>query len=146
MDSQIKELQNYIDNSNKIAAITGAGISMSAGINDMEHLNFPATIQMMSETVLKATPKHYYNIVRKGFLDATFNNGPTIAHQKLAELEKKGKLLGIVTTNIDGMHTVAGNKNIAEIQGSFGVNKCLSCGKEYNDLTVWNQGNSPKEK
>ncbi len=144
VDDEISLLQNLIDNSNNMAAITGAGISMSAGINDMEHLNFAATIQMMSETILKIQPKHYYKIVRKGFLDGTFIKGPTIAHRKLAELEQSGKLKGIVTTNIDCIHTVAGNKNVAEIQGSFGVNKCLKCGKNYNDINIWNQGSCPK--
>ncbi len=82
--------------------------------------------------------------MRKGFLDATFINGATIAHKKLYELEQSGKLLGIVTTNIDCMHTVAGNRNVAEIQGSFAINKCLRCNKEYNDVNMWNQGKSPK--
>lgn len=96
---QIAKFQVMINESHRIVAITGAGISMSAGINDMEHLNFASTIQMMSETVLKTSPKHYYKIVRKGFLDATFIDGPTIAHKKLAELEQSGKLRGIITTN-----------------------------------------------
>lgn len=141
---QISRLQQLIDESHSIVAITGAGISVSAGINDMEHLNFASTIQMMSETVLKTSPKHYYKIVRKGFLDATFIDGATIAHKKLAELEQSGKLKGIITTNIDCMHTVAGNQNVAEIQGSFRINECLKCKKEFIDVTLWNQGSVPK--
>ena len=93
---------------------------------------------------LKTQPKHYYKIVRKGFLDALFTNGPTITHKKLAELEHAGRLRGIITTNIDCMHSMAGNHNIAELQGSFGINKCLKCDREYNDFNIWNQGSSPK--
>ena len=144
MNKEIEALQSAIISANRIVAITGAGISMSAGIKDMEHLDFLSMIQMMSETIFKKNPKHYYKIVRKGFLDATFINGPTVAHKKLAELERSGKLLGIVTTNIDCMHTAAGNKNVAEIQGSFGVNICLKCGKEHNDMNIWNKGVCPK--
>ena len=144
MDAQIEKLQKLIDDSERIAAITGAGISVSAGINDMEHLDLPSTIQMMSETILKTVPKHYYRIVRKGFLDATFEKGPTEAHKKLAELEKSGKLIGIITTNIDCMHSATGNKNVAEIQGSFRINICLGCGCEYVDLNLWNQGSVPR--
>lgn len=141
---QINRLQQLIDASNSIVAITGAGLSVLAGINDMEHLNFASTFQMMSETILKTSQKHYYKFVRKGFLDATFIDGPTISHKKLAELEQMGKLRGIITTNIDCMHTVAGNQNVAEIQGSFRINECLKCGKEYIDVSLWNKGNVPK--
>lgn len=56
MDNQIKQLQQYIDNSKNTLAITGAGISMAAGIKDMQHMNITEVVRMMSETVLKATP------------------------------------------------------------------------------------------
>lgn len=144
MSREIETLQNAVNSNYNIVAITGAGISTPAGINDMEHLNFVATIQMMSETILKTQPKHYYKIARKGFLDALFINGATVTHKKLAQLEHTGRLRGIITTNIDCLHSIAGNQNVAEIQGSFGINKCLKCGREYNDFNIWNKGNSPQ--
>lgn len=144
MKKEIESLKKVIDSGNKIVAITGAGISMSAGIKDMEHLDFFSTLQMMSETMLKMNPKHYYNIVRKGFLDAAFSSHGTVTHKKLAELEHNGKVTGIITTNIDCMHTLAGSVNVAEIQGSFQINKCLKCGNMYHDIDLWNRGNAPK--
>ena len=73
-----------------------------------------------------------------------FENGPSIAHRKLAEYERRGLLQGVITTNIDCLHTLAGSRNVAEIQGSFGFNKCLKCGQEYNDVQIWNQGKVPR--
>ncbi len=143
MQEQILRLQNYINGSSYTVAITGAGISMSAGIMDFSHMNFPLVLQMSSSAVLKSAPNHYYNTARKAFLDAMFENGPSVAHRKLAEYERRGLLQGVITTNIDCLHTLAGSKNVAEIQGSFGFNKCLKCGQDYNDVMIWNQGSAP---
>lgn len=143
MQEQILRLQNYINGSSYTVAITGAGISMSAGIMDFSHMNFPLVLQMSSSAVLKSAPNHYYNTARKAFLDAMFENGPSVAHRKLAEYERRGLLQGVITTNIDCLHTLAGSKNVAEIQGSFGFNKCLKCGQDYNDVMIWNQGRAP---
>lgn len=143
MDNQITRLQNLIESSAYTVAVTGAGISMSAGIMDFKHMNVPVVLQMSSSAVLKSAPKHYYKMAQRAFLNAMFENGPTISHRKLAELECAGKLQGIITTNIDCLHTIAGTQNVAEIQGSFGVNQCLKCGAPYNNVQIWNRGEPP---
>lgn len=144
MDRQVEELQRMINESSFVLAVTGAGISVSAGIPDMHGLNLAETLQFMSIKILKMAPEHYYRIAEHSFLDAIFKTGPSLAHYKLAELEKKGKLHGIITTNLDGLHGLAGSRNVAEIQGSFGVNVCLSCGKKNYDIRIWNNGRAPR--
>lgn len=144
MDEQINQLQRMIDESNYTVAITGAGISVAAGIPDMHGLNLVETLQFASTTVLKTTPEHYYKVARHSFLDAIFGNGPSLSHKKLVELEQKGRLQGIITTNLDNLHGIAGSKNVAEIQGSFAVNTCLKCGKRNYDVNIWNQGKAPR--
>ena len=57
---------------------------------------------------------------------------PNNAHKYLAKLEETGKLKGIVTQNIDGLHQKAGSKNVFEIHGSALRNYCTKCGKEYD--------------
>ncbi len=49
---------------------------------------------------------------------------PNMAHKKLAELEAQGKLAAIVTQNIDGLHQMAGSKNVIELHGSIHRNYC----------------------
>ena len=56
---------------------------------------------------------------------------PNNAHKYLAALEKTGKLEGIVTQNIDGLHQKAGSRKVYEIHGSTLRNYCMSCGKRY---------------
>lgn len=143
MNNQIEELKKLIEESNYTVVITGAGVSMASGIGDVEYWHLPTIMQMSSEIILKIAPKQYYKAIWKSFLEPIFNNGASITHKKLAELEEKNKIQGIITTNIDHLHSIAGTKNVAEIQGSFAVNKCLKCGKEYNDINVWNNGKVP---
>lgn len=144
MDRQIEKLQQMVEDSRFVLVITGAGISVSAGIPDMHGLNLAETFQFMSKTILKTVPEYYYHVARHSFLDAIFGKGPSPAHWKLAELEQKGKVHGIITTNLDGLHGLAGSQNVAEIQGSFGVNTCLNCGNINHDIHIWNKGKAPK--
>ena len=144
MGNEIQVLQHLLNESRFTLVITGAGISVSAGIPSMHGLNLAETMQFISVRLLKSAPEHYYKVARHAFLDAIFRNGPTITHTKLAELETVGKVQGIITTNLDGLHSLAGSKNVAEIQGSFGVNICLNCGKHKDDIQIWNQGKAPR--
>ena len=57
---------------------------------------------------------------------------PNAAHYKLAEMEQKGYLKCVITQNIDGLHYMAGSKNVCEFHGTVHKNHCLKCGKEYN--------------
>lgn len=144
MEEQIQKLREMLSQSRNTVAVTGAGISMAAGIRDMQHLNFLEVIQLMSESVLKSSPTHYYKIAWKNFLQPMFEKGPTVTHKTLARLEGEGKLRGIITTNIDCLHTLAGSKEVTELQGSFAVNRCTKCGKMHYGARLWGQGDVPR--
>ncbi|MBQ1352692.1 MAG: NAD-dependent protein deacylase, partial [Firmicutes bacterium] len=58
---------------------------------------------------------------------------PNKAHYALAKFEEEGKLSGIVTQNIDGLHQKAGNRKVFELHGSILRNYCMDCG-EFHDL------------
>lgn len=74
------------------------------------------------------------------FLDAK----PNAAHQKLAELEAKGKLTAVITQNIDGLHQAAGSKNVLELHGSIHRNFCRDCGRFYDARYVKESEGAPK--
>ncbi|MDQ9822840.1 Sir2 family NAD-dependent protein deacetylase, partial [Acinetobacter sp. 163] len=57
---------------------------------------------------------------------------PNVTHEKLAELERAGKLKAVVTQNIDGLHQAAGSKNVLELHGSVHRNYCKKCGKCFS--------------
>lgn len=144
VDEQIMQLQKLIDTSGYTVVITGAGISMGAGIMDMEHMNLVQTMQTSMAPMVRARPEHSYKLLQKSFLKSMFVTGPSAAHIKIAELEKSGRVQGVITTNIDHLHSLAGSQNVAEIQGSYAINQCSDCKRQYNDVQIWNQGKAPR--
>ena len=74
------------------------------------------------------------------FLDAQ----PIKAHFKLAEFEDAGKLKAVITQNIDGLHQMAGSKNVLELHGSIHRNYCQRCGKFYDAKYVKESSGIPK--
>ncbi len=136
---QIQELYDALEESNFTVAITGAGISMSAGGCSYTGMLSRGGFGMMSKD-----PEKMYKSIYNVFLKPTFEHGPTVAHKALAQLEEMGKLQGIITTNEDCIHTVAGSKNVAELEGSCQVNTCKDCGYRNFDYEIWNQGHMPR--
>jgi NAD-dependent SIR2 family protein deacetylase len=53
---------------------------------------------------------------------------PNPAHRALAELEEAGRLSGLITQNVDGLHHAAGSRRIVELHGSLAAVRCLACG------------------
>ena len=69
---------------------------------------------------------------------------PNDAHKKLAEMEEAGKLTGVVTQNIDGLHQAAGSKHVMELHGSVHRNYCMKCHKFYDASYMLHSAGVPK--
>ena len=67
---------------------------------------------------------------------------PNAAHKFLAELENK-KHVTVVTQNIDGLHQMAGSKNVLELHGSIHRNSCLKCHEHYSLEDILKMDNVP---
>ncbi|MCD7742629.1 MAG: hypothetical protein LUI06_10530 [Ruminococcus sp.] len=135
---KIQQLSDFIDLSKSIVAITGAGISVSSG--GMTYLQMA-----ISNRRAGVTPRagDSYSSFLPTYLDNMFSYVPSYAHYALTELEKEEKLIGVITTNVDCMHTIAVTKNVAEIQGSLQVNCCSKCGQHYDGYEIWKQKELP---
>ncbi len=139
MNGQIVKLYHALEESNYTLAISGAGISIAAG-----GVTYAGMGQRSGAgNMLSGDPDKMYAAYYRSFLGSMFEHGPTYAHKALARLEKMGKMQGIITTNVDCMHTMAGSENVAEIQGSFQVNVCSKCGKTTYGYEIWNHGKMP---
>lgn len=129
-------LQKMIDDSHRIVFFGGAGVSTESNIPDFrssdgiyqEKYAYPPE-QVVSHTFFQKKPELFYEFYKEKmmFLDAK----PNKAHLKLAEMEAKGKLSAVITQNIDGLHQLAGSKNVLELHGSIQRNYCQRCGKFY---------------
>ncbi len=132
-----EELQKMIDESRKIVFFGGAGVSTESGIPDFRSVDglyhqkydYPPE-QMLSHTFYVRHPEAFFRFYRDKLLPSGAE--PNKAHRKLAEWEKEGKLLAVVTQNIDGLHQAAGSQKVYELHGSTLRNYCEDCGKFYS--------------
>ena len=132
----VKALEDIIAKSSSIVFFGGAGVSTESGIPDFRsvdglyHQKYdypPETI--LSHTFWEENPEEFYRFYR----DKLIVKGakPNAAHLRLAKLEQQGKLSAVITQNIDGLHQMAGSKNVLELHGSIHRNYCEKCGKAY---------------
>lgn len=134
MNSKINELKHIIDESENIVFFTGAGISVPSGIPDFRSADGLYTNDLRAESIISHSyfishPKEFYKFYKDKMVyeDAE----PNIAHKWIAKLEESGKSKGVITQNIDGLHLMAGSKNVVEIHGSIYRNHCMKCHKSY---------------
>lgn len=132
-----EKLKELINGSNNIVFFGGAGVSTESGIPDFRstdglyHQEYdypPETI--LSHSFFMRNPEEFYRFYKNKML--CLDAKPNMAHKKLAELEKAGKLKAVITQNIDGLHQAAGSKEVLELHGSVHRNYCMKCVKSYD--------------
>lgn len=137
MEKKVAALQEMIDKYDRIVFFGGAGVSTESGIPDFRSVDGlynqkydypPETI--LSHTFFMRKPGEFYRFYKDKML--ALDAKPNAAHRKLAELEAAGKLIGVVTQNIDGLHQAAGSKHVMELHGSVLRNYCMRCHKFYD--------------
>lgn len=147
--SSIQTLKNWINDSSRIVFFGGAGVSTESGIKDFRSVDGlysqkfdypPETI--ISHSFFERDPEYFFRFYREKLLPLGFE--PNITHQVLARWEREGKLLAVVTQNIDGLHQKAGNQNVLELHGSVLRNYCRRCGKFHSAEFVRDCDGVPK--
>jgi NAD-dependent deacetylase len=125
-----KELADLIRRRSRVVALTGAGISVESGIPDfrspgglwsrydpMEY----ATIQ-----AFRRNPTKVWQLLLE--MDRIITAArPNPAHFALAELEAQGRLVGVITQNVDNLHQAAGSKKVVEYHGNALRFVCDTC-------------------
>ena len=147
--SDIELLINFIKDANKVVFFGGAGVSTESGLKDFrskdglynEKYDYPPE-EILSHSFFINNTEEFY----KFYKDKLNVNGlkPNITHNVLKKLEDIGKLSSIITQNIDGFHTDAGNKNVLELHGSIKRNYCMECHKFYDDNFIFSSKGIPK--
>lgn len=138
--TDLERLREMIESHHKIAFFGGAGVSTESHIPDFrgangiyrQKTNLPWTPEeMLSHHFYEEHPVEFFTNY-KNFAEAMVAAEPNRAHYALARLEEEGKLHGIVTQNIDGLHQKAGSQNVMELHGSILRNYCTQCGRSYD--------------
>lgn len=137
----LKTLQTWVEESKRIVFFGGAGVSTESGIPDFRGVDGlyrqkyaypPETI--LSDTFFYQHTEEFFRFYREKMLVTDVR--PNAAHEKLAQWEREGKLLAVVTQNIDGLHQKAGSKNVFELHGTIYKNHCVRCQKAYDAAYV----------
>jgi len=139
---------NFIKNSSNIVAFTGAGASTESNIpdfrssdglySDNKKYKYPPEYMLSHSFFVKHT-EEFFDFYRNKMIyrDARPNN----CHIGLAKLEEIGKLKAVITQNIDGLHQLAGSKNVLELHGSVYRNYCMRCKAAFDLDYIMNERN-----
>ena len=132
-----EKLAQWVKESKRIVFFGGAGVSTESGIPDFrsvdglynQQYDYPPETILSHDFFMRRT-EEFYRFYRNKMLFPGAKPNP--AHLKLAEWERQGKLTGVVTQNIDGLHQAAGSKRVYELHGSVLRNYCMRCGRFYD--------------
>lgn len=139
LGERIARINSILKGCRRICFFGGAGVSTKSGIPDFRSAGGmyrnpdPEFRQyrpeyLLSRECLEDEPEVFYRFYRKKMDMRGYE--PNVIHRRLAELEADGRMTGVITQNIDGLHEAAGTKRIAKIHGTAASCFCAGCGKE----------------
>lgn len=127
----------------KVAVLTGAGISTSAGIPDFrgpkgvwtQHPDQMKVYDIDAFLSSKADREYSWRWQKES---PVWNAKPGVAHKALVDLEKAGMLTLLATQNFDALHEKAGNSPdlIINLHGTIGTSHCMKCGAKYQTADI----------
>ena len=135
LNEKISLLAEKLCGAQRIAFLTGAGISTDSGIPDFRSSTGIYEItseKMFSIECFREDPDAFYRMFAP-FYSGIRDSKPNSGHNAIVELERRcGKKVDVVTQNIDALHVVAGSSHVAEIHGTLRTASCLKCEKTYD--------------
>ena len=138
----LDEFAGQLRKSRNVVFFTGAGISTESGVPDFRS---PGGVWTKYQPVYfqdfisdeAARVRHWK--LKKETYELYKNVKPNIAHIAIAEFEKRGKLLGLITQNVDGLHSAAGvsKDKLVELHGTDRRVSCLDCQKDFPAAAIY---------
>jgi NAD-dependent deacetylase len=132
---EIERVRGWVEEAERVVALTGAGISTDSGIPDFRG---PQGVWTKNPTAERTSSLHHYlndpGVRRQSWHNRLHHPAwvavPNPGHLALVELERRGKLLALVTQNIDELHQQAGSSPdvVVELHGTMRHAVCWSCG------------------
>ncbi len=143
LEKKIEQFAQVIQEADNIVALTGAGMSTESGIPDFRSPGTGLWIKVDPDEIASihsfvANPGRNISFL----LDLgmkIFRAKPNKGHKALTKLQKMGKLKGVMTQNIDGLHQRAHTENVIELHGTANEAKCMRCNEVYPITEFVNQ-------
>lgn len=130
MNNYIKA-KEWIAGADNIYVFTGAGISVESGIppfRGKDGIYGKYDARMLEIEYFVEHPGECWPVIYDIFYRQIATAEPNTAHVKIAAAEAQGKIHGVITQNIDGLHAKAGTKNLVEFHGTCSTLVCTKCG------------------
>lgn len=133
---QIDQAIAYLRKASYAIALTGAGISTPSGIPDFRSPDSGVwktadPMEVASIYAFRHNPQAFYDWIHP-LARLTAAAQPNPAHLALVEMETHGLLKGVITQNIDALHTKAGSETVYEVHGHMRRATCMLCGVRYS--------------
>jgi NAD-dependent deacetylase len=135
LDADLAQIADWLARAERCVVFTGAGVSTESGIPDFRS---PGGVWSRTKPILfddycrdsQAQIEYWRQRAETHvqFADAQ----PNKAHRAFARWEAQGRIRGVVTQNIDGLHQLAGSRNVLELHGTARKVGCLDCGTLYD--------------
>ena len=116
----------------RLVVLTGAGVSTDSGIPDYRGPSSPQRTPMTFQQFVgdERFRRHYWARNQVGWRHVATRH-PNAGHRALAELERRGIVVGVITQNVDLLHETAGSRRVIDLHGRYDEVRCLRCGALY---------------
>jgi NAD-dependent deacetylase len=128
--ADLKTVSRWLDSARSAVVLTGAGISTESGIPDFRS---PGGVWSKYRTVFfdeflaSEAARHEYWRQKSELFSQYGGAEPNAGHRVLAAWEAAGRIRGVITQNIDGLHQAAGSRHVLELHGTARQVACLDC-------------------
>jgi NAD-dependent SIR2 family protein deacetylase len=114
-----------------ITVLTGAGLSTESGIPDYRGPDGKRRVVPMTYGEFVASPANRQRYWARSFVGwrRFAGAGPNDGHRAVADLQRLGLVRAIITQNVDGLHQLAGARDVLELHGNLARARCLDCGE-----------------
>ncbi len=139
---ELGEFAARLRKSHDVVFFTGAGVSTESGVPDFRS---PGGVWTRYQPVYfqdficseAARVRHWK--LKKETYELYKNVKPNIAHFAISDFEKRGQLLGLITQNVDGLHSLAGvsDEKLVELHGTDRLVRCLDCQKDFEAAAIY---------
>ncbi len=150
MNTRLERAIQLAAEAQRVVVLTGAGFSRPSGIPDFRSpdglwaRSDPSEVASLQ--AFRRDPDGFYRWLND-LIDPIMTARPNAAHVAIAEFEAAGRVTGVITQNIDGLHQRAGSRRVYELHGHLRSATCFACERQApgeNLLPVIRQGRAPR--
>lgn len=148
----IEQVRSLINDCNRIVVLSGSKVMFESGLKGVRQEEYAYDVEskygyspeeIVTAEFLNRRSDLFYRYYREDILDME-KLRPNEAHYAMAELEKRGKLLSVITRSVYGLHNMAGVTRIIELHGSIHRNYCKKCGRVYGPQYIADSRDIPR--